>query len=89
MRAGTSDSTGACTGVTRSAPSVAEVRHRGSRVGARPLLARQRGSVQIPRGVEHRPVARDEVELMLIEPKAIRHTGNVESEMTVHELARI
>jgi mannose-6-phosphate isomerase-like protein (cupin superfamily) len=25
----------------------------------------------------------------LIEPKATRHTGNVESEMTVHELARI
>jgi mannose-6-phosphate isomerase-like protein (cupin superfamily) len=45
--------------------------------------------VVIPKGVEHRPVAREEVQLMLIEPKAIRHTGNVESEMTVHELARI
>ena len=45
--------------------------------------------VVIPRGVEHRPVAREEVQLMLIEPKATRHTGDVESEMTVHELARI
>lgn len=45
--------------------------------------------VVIPKGVEHRPVAREEVQLMLIEPKSIRHTGNVESEMTVHELARI
>ena len=45
--------------------------------------------VVIPKGVEHRPVAREEVQLMLIEPKATRHTGDVESEMTVHELARI
>jgi mannose-6-phosphate isomerase-like protein (cupin superfamily) len=43
----------------------------------------------IPKGIEHRPVAREEVQLMLIEPKATRHTGDVESEMTVHELARI
>jgi mannose-6-phosphate isomerase-like protein (cupin superfamily) len=45
--------------------------------------------VVIPRGVEHRPVAREEVRLMLIEPKAIRHTGDVVSERTVHEYARI
>ena len=45
--------------------------------------------VVIPKGVEHRPVAADEVELMLIEPKAIRHTGEVESERTVHEFSRI
>ena len=43
----------------------------------------------IPKGVEHRPVAPEEVQLMLIEPKATRHTGNVESELTVHEYARI
>ena len=45
--------------------------------------------VVIPKGVEHRPVARDEVHLMLIEPKGIRHTGDVISERTVHEYARI
>ncbi len=45
--------------------------------------------VVIPKGVEHRPVAADEVELMLIEPKAIRHTGEVESERTVHQYSRI
>ncbi len=45
--------------------------------------------VVIPRGVEHRPVAREEVHLMLIEPKAIRHTGEVVSQRTVHEYARI
>ncbi|MEO8199878.1 MAG: cupin domain-containing protein [Gemmatimonadota bacterium] len=45
--------------------------------------------VVIPKGVEHRPVAREEVHLMLIEPKAIRHTGNVVNERTVHEFERI
>jgi mannose-6-phosphate isomerase-like protein (cupin superfamily) len=45
--------------------------------------------VVIPKGVEHRPVARDEVHLMLIEPKATRHTGDVVSELTVQEYGRI
>lgn len=45
--------------------------------------------VVIPKGVEHRPVAREEVQLMLIEPKAIRHTGDVITDRTVHEYARI
>lgn len=43
----------------------------------------------IPKGVEHRPVAREEVQLMLIEPKATRHTGDVDSAMTVHSYDRI
>jgi len=43
----------------------------------------------IPKGVEHRPVARDEVHLMLIEPKVTRHTGDVESNLTVHRYERI
>jgi mannose-6-phosphate isomerase-like protein (cupin superfamily) len=45
--------------------------------------------VVIPKGVEHRPVAAEEVHLMLIEPKSTRHTGDVESELTVHEYSRI
>jgi len=45
--------------------------------------------VVIPKGVEHRPVAREEVHLILIEPKATRHTGDVVTERTVHEYARI
>jgi mannose-6-phosphate isomerase-like protein (cupin superfamily) len=45
--------------------------------------------VVIPKGVEHRPVAREEVHLMLIEPKGIRHTGDVMTERTVHEYQRI
>ena len=45
--------------------------------------------VVIPKGVEHRPVAKEEVHMMLIEPKAIRHTGDLVNERTVHEYARI
>jgi mannose-6-phosphate isomerase-like protein (cupin superfamily) len=45
--------------------------------------------IVIPKGVEHRPVARDEVHLMLIEPRGIRHTGDTISERTVREYERI
>lgn len=31
----------------------------------------------VPRGVEHRPVAREEVEMMLFEPSGVLNTGNV------------
>ena len=34
--------------------------------------------VVVPRGVEHRPVAEAEVELMLFEPAGTRNTGNIE-----------
>ena len=43
----------------------------------------------VPRGVEHRPVAEQEVEVMLFEPAKIKHTGNVESDLTVREYQRI
>lgn len=43
----------------------------------------------VPRGVEHRPVADEEVEVMLFEPAKIKHTGEVESDLTVREFQRI
>ena len=43
----------------------------------------------IPRGVEHRPVANEEVELLLFEPKGTLNTGNAQSEFTVAQLDRI
>jgi mannose-6-phosphate isomerase-like protein (cupin superfamily) len=43
----------------------------------------------VPRGIEHRPVADDEVEVMLFEPAQIKHTGEVKSNLTVHEFERI
>ena len=43
----------------------------------------------VPRGVEHRPVAAGEVEILLFEPAAIQHTGGVESPLTRHQFERI
>ncbi|MDO9261200.1 MAG: cupin domain-containing protein [Flavobacteriaceae bacterium] len=37
----------------------------------------------IPKGVEHKPIADEEVWVMLFEPLSIKHTGNIESELTV------
>ena len=36
--------------------------------------------VVVPRGIEHRPVADEEVEVLLFEPAATRNTGNVVDE---------
>ena len=38
--------------------------------------------VVIPKGVEHRPFADKECEIMLIEPKETVNTGNISNEMT-------
>lgn len=45
--------------------------------------------VIIPRGVEHMPVADEEVEVLLIEPKTTLNTGNVTNERTVEVLQQI
>ncbi len=39
--------------------------------------------VIIPHGVEHMPVAPEEVHMMLLEPKETLNTGNIQSERTV------
>ena len=43
----------------------------------------------IPRGVEHRPVAETEVQVMLFEPAATLNTGNLVNERTRHQLERL
>ena len=43
----------------------------------------------VPRGVEHRPVADQEAEVMLFEPATTLNTGNVRNERTVERLERI
>lgn len=45
--------------------------------------------VVVPRGVEHRPVAKDEVEVMLIERATIDHTGGVADPRKVEVFERI
>lgn len=37
----------------------------------------------VPRGVEHKPVAEDEVHILLFEPAGTLNTGNVRNELTV------
>lgn len=39
--------------------------------------------VIIPKGVEHMPVAEEEVQVLLLEPKSTLNTGNVQNERTV------
>jgi len=43
----------------------------------------------VPRRVEHMPVAPEEVQVVLLEPKSTLNTGNVENERTVAELEKI
>jgi len=43
----------------------------------------------VPRGVEHRPVAEEEAQVLMFEPASTLNTGNVRNERTVAELDRI
>lgn len=43
----------------------------------------------VPRGVEHKPVADEEVELLLFEPASTLNTGNIENERTRATLERL
>ncbi len=48
-----------------------EFRDRAVRIGPGEMLV-------VPRGVEHRPVADEECEMLLFEPSGVRNTGNLE-----------
>jgi mannose-6-phosphate isomerase-like protein (cupin superfamily) len=39
--------------------------------------------VIIPAGVEHLPVAEEEVQVLLLEPKSTKNTGNIDNERTL------
>ena len=43
----------------------------------------------IPKGVEHKPIAKEEVHVLLFEPLAIKHTGNIISDVTVETFESI
>ena len=45
--------------------------------------------IVVPRGVEHRPVADEEVSVLLFEPASTLNTGNVVNERTVETLERL
>jgi mannose-6-phosphate isomerase-like protein (cupin superfamily) len=52
-------------------------------------LVREGEFVIVPRGVEHLPVADEEVHIVLIEPGTTLNTGNITNERTVAQLQRI
>jgi mannose-6-phosphate isomerase-like protein (cupin superfamily) len=43
----------------------------------------------VPKGVEHKPVAPDEVHVLLFEPATTLNTGNIQNERTVSHLQTI
>jgi mannose-6-phosphate isomerase-like protein (cupin superfamily) len=45
--------------------------------------------IVVPRLVEHKPVADEEVELLLFEPASTVNTGNIENELTKKNLQKI
>ncbi len=45
--------------------------------------------VVIPKGTPHKPIANDEVELILFEPASTVNTGATKNELTVEKLDRI
>ncbi len=45
--------------------------------------------VIVPKGLEHMPVAEEEVWVVLLEPKSTLNTGNVRNERTLENLERI
>jgi mannose-6-phosphate isomerase-like protein (cupin superfamily) len=52
-------------------------------------IIREGEFVIVPRKVEHKPVADEEVHVVLIEPKSTLNTGNVTNERTVARLESI
>ncbi len=43
----------------------------------------------IPKGIEHKPIAKEEVWVLLFEPSNIKHTGDVEHELTKETFEKI
>lgn len=52
-------------------------------------VVREGEFIIVPHGVEHLPVADEEVHIVLLEPKSTLNTGNVSNERTVGQPERI
>lgn len=53
------------------------------------VTLREKEFAIVPRGVEHRPVADTEAEILLFEPTETRNTGNITTERTQTELTQL
>ncbi|TXN36113.1 cupin domain-containing protein [Flagellimonas hymeniacidonis] len=61
---------------------IMEFRDKKAEVGPGELIV-------VPKGVEHRPIAKEEVWMMLFEPQNIKHSGDVISDLTVDKYEKI
>jgi len=59
------------------------------KLGDRDIRIDEGEFIVIPHGVEHMPVADEEVEVLLIEPRTTLNTGNLKNERTVEVLQQI
>lgn len=66
-----------------------EFREDGDPVRQREVWLEEGEFIVVPHGVEHRPVADEEAEVLLFEPASTLNTGNVRDEFTVRELERL
>jgi mannose-6-phosphate isomerase-like protein (cupin superfamily) len=55
----------------------------------RRVTLRENECIVVPKGVEHRPIAQEEVAVMLFEPATTRNTGNIDSDLTRENLEKI
>lgn len=55
----------------------------------REVTVREGEFLIVPRGTDHLPIADEEAEIVLLEPKSTLNTGNVRNARTVEELERI
>jgi len=55
----------------------------------RTIMVNENEFLIVPRGVEHRPVADEEVSVMLFEPSTTLNTGDAQSELTKRHLDTI
>ena len=53
------------------------------------VLVNENEFLIVPKGVEHRPVAEEEVAVMLFEPASTLNTGDANSELTKHLLEKL
>lgn len=53
------------------------------------VLLQEGEMLVVPKGIEHRPVAKTEAWILLFEPGSTKHTGEIESDLTQNTLDRI
>jgi mannose-6-phosphate isomerase-like protein (cupin superfamily) len=55
----------------------------------RTVIVNEGEMIMVPKGIEHKPVADEEVWMMLFEPQNIKHTGDVKSDLTIDNYEKI